>query len=204
MEEEGCCLYEMKHRKTGPQMLKDGRSQETVERQAAEWTNSERGRHKRIVQKRGQGMGEQVDEHRGPWGYYKWGAFQIVDIYLFNTSVVIIHVQSSTLTFLQNIMSEVLSMLLIHFLHKYHFQWFQNSLLSRCAMVYLIFLYNRLLNKFTILAIKDDDTMNIIMYNIFYHRIIPSWYIISNGIYQAKWYEIFELLINIDIFFYFH
>lgn len=49
---------------------RNGRSQERVERQAAEWINSERGRHKRILQTSGQGMGKQARECRRPWGCY--------------------------------------------------------------------------------------------------------------------------------------
>lgn len=71
MEEEGWCLCEMKHKEERTtDTERNGRSQERVERQAAEWINSERGRHKRILQISGQGMGKQVRECRRAWGCY--------------------------------------------------------------------------------------------------------------------------------------
>lgn len=66
-------------------------------------------------------------------------------------------------------------MLIIYYIHEYNFQWCRNSLLSSFAMDYLTFLnfffltflYFELLNKFKILATKDNGAVNVFMYRTF-------------------------------------
>ena len=52
-------------------------------------------------------------------------------------------------------------MLTINYLHEYNFQWCHNILLSKFSINYLTLSCFRLLNKFTFLAIKDDDAKSI-------------------------------------------
>ena len=71
---------------------RNGRSQETVERQAAVWINSERADTRESCRQGGRERGNRWIGAEGLGAVIWEEVFQVVDIYLFNTSVVIIHV----------------------------------------------------------------------------------------------------------------